>query len=96
MATICKHNSIWVVTSMHVQSKIHFLVDLLTPTFSRHNYRQHKLAKVGIQSCRFARELINVFHLCMHGCNYPAGIVFAQTQIVANAACRVGSQQFLS
>ena len=30
-------------------------------------------AKV-IKSCRFARECV---HLCMHGCNYPAGIVFA-------------------
>ena len=41
--------------------------------------------------------LKNVFHLCMHGCNYPAGIMLhEQTQIVASAGFRVGSQQFLS
>ena len=39
--------------------------------------------------------LENVFHLCMHGCNYPAEIcLHEQTQIVASAACRVGRQQF--
>ena len=30
-------------------------------------------AKVGIN---LVDLLENVFHLCMHGCNYPAGIVF--------------------
>ena len=36
----------------------------------------------------------NVFHLCMHGYNYPARIVclHEQTQIVTNASCRVVSQ----
>ena len=53
-------------------------------------------AKVGIKTCRFARECVSFVHaypdvptqleLCLH----------EQTQIVANAACRVGSQQFLS
>ena len=28
--------------------------------------------------------LENMFHLYMHGCNYPAGIVDEQTQIVAS------------
>ena len=52
-------------------------------------------AKVGIKSCRFAGECVFIcaymdvttqLELCFH----------EQTQIVANAACRVGSYQFLS
>ena len=30
--------------------------------------------KVGIN---LLDKLENIFHLCMHGCNYPAGIAFA-------------------
>ena len=36
------------------------LKDLIQyPQFSRHNYKQHKLAKTGIKSCRFARECVS-------------------------------------
>ena len=34
-------------------------------------------AKVGIMYIDLVYLLKNVFCLCMHGCNYPAGIVFA-------------------
>ena len=47
------------------------------PYFSWHNYRQHKLAKVGIRSCRFAKEYVLFVHAYVDICNYPAGIVFA-------------------
>ena len=56
------------------------------------NYRQHKLAKVGIKSCcrmHFFCASMDVntqLELCLH----------EQTQIVANAPCRVGYQQFLT
>ena len=49
-------------------------------------------AKGRIKSCRFVRDCVAYMdvaaqlELCLH----------EQTQIVANAACRVGSQQFLS
>ena len=39
------------------------------PYFCSNNYRQQKLATVDL--------LENVLHLCIHGCNYPAGIVLA-------------------
>ena len=60
------------------------------PYFDSYKYREHKLAKVGIKSYIFARECVFIFasmvvttqlELCFH----------EQTQIVANAACRVGS-----
>ena len=65
------------------------------PYFGRNNYRQYKLAKVGIKSYRFARECVKFVHawmlttqleLCLH----------EQTQIAANAACQVGSWQINS
>ena len=40
------------------------------------NYRYHKLGKVMINVVDL---LENVFNLCMYGCDYPAGIVFACT-----------------
>ena len=35
----------------------------------------YNYAKIGIKSVVDLLE--NVFHLCMHGCTYPAGIMFA-------------------
>ena len=42
--------------------------------------------------------LEDVFYLCMHGCNYTHLELYLheQTQIIANAVSRVGSQQFFS
>ena len=66
-----------------------------SPYFGINNYKQHKLDKVRIKSFRFAREcvlicafmdVITKLELCFH----------EQTHIVAKAACRVGSKQFLS
>ena len=58
------------------------------PYFGRHNNKQHK---AGLN---LVDLLEHVFYLCMHECNYPAGIVFVctydQTQRTANNACRVG------
>ena len=51
-------------------------------------------AKVEIKSCRFVREC--VIYACM---NVPTQLEFClydQIQVIANAFCRVGSQQFLS
>ena len=50
------------------------LQDLANPYFGRHNYRQHKLAKVELN---LVDLLENVFYLCMQAYNYSAGIVFA-------------------
>ena len=67
----------------------------LNPYFGRHNYRKHKLAtKVVINLVDLLKmcficagmDLLTQLVLCLH----------EQTQIAANAACRVGSQQFLS
>ena len=41
--------------------------------YKQDNYKQYEPAKVGIKSCRFARECVSF----MHGCTYPAGVVFA-------------------
>ena len=39
--------------------------------------------------------LESVFHLCMHGCTTQLELcLYDQIQIIVNAACRVGSQQF--
>ena len=48
-------------------------------------------AKVGIKSCRFARESV----LCLHAWMYQPSWNCV-CMIRCNAACRVGSQQFLS
>ena len=81
-------------------NETHYVCESI-PTFaSIHpcNYKQYKWPKVGIIFCVFM--LKNVFHLCMHRYNYPAGIAFAindtNSHVVANATWRVGSQQFLS
>ena len=34
----------------------------VNPYFGRYNYKQHKPAKVGIKSCRFARECASFIH----------------------------------
>ena len=58
----CKNISSWVGTFMHAQMK-YTLANLhdLVPTLAVINIRkQHKPAKVGIKSCRFAR----VYFIC--------------------------------
>ena len=52
------------------------------------------LAKVGIKSCRFATECISFVHVWMQLANQLELCLHEQTQIVASAACRVGSQEF--
>ena len=54
------------------------------------------LAKVGIKSCRFATECVSFVHVWMHLANQLELCLREQTQIVASAACRVGSQEFHS
>ena len=73
---LCKHNSRWVVTSMDAQMHTHFLANLqdLIPTLAA-IIIGHKLAKVEIKSCRFARECVSFVHAWMS--LYQAGIVFA-------------------
>ena len=52
------------------------------------------LAKVGIKSCRYATECVSFVHAWMQLFNQLELCLHEQTQIVANAACRVGSQEF--
>ena len=53
-------------------------------------------AKVGIKSCRFATECVSFMHVWMQLANQLELCLHEQTQIVASAACRVGSQEFHS
>ena len=54
------------------------------------------LAKVGIKSCRFATGCVSFVHVWMQLANQLELCLHEQTQIVASAACRVGSQEFHS
>ena len=51
--------------------------------FGKHNYRQHKLAKVGIKSCRMCYICV-----CMDVTTQLELCLREQTQMVANAAYR--------
>ena len=52
-------------------------------------------AKVGIKSCRFAREYVLFVHA--YRCTTQLELcLYDQTQIIANAACRVGSQSAIT
>ena len=51
-------------------------------------------AKVGIKSCRIATECVSFVHAWMQLANQLELCLHEQTQIVASAACRVGSQEF--
>ena len=53
-------------------------------------------AKVGIKSCRYATECVSFVHVWMQLANQLELCLREQTQIVASAACRVGSQEFHS
>ena len=53
-------------------------------------------AKVGIKSCRFATECVSFVYVWMQLANQLELCLHKQTQIVASAACRVGSQEFHS
>ena len=53
-------------------------------------------AKVGIKSCRFATEWVSFVHVWMQLANQLELCLHEHTQIVASAACRVGSQEFHS
>ena len=53
-------------------------------------------AKVGIKSCRFAIECVSFVYVWMQLANQLELCLHKQTQIVASAACRVGSQEFHS
>ena len=64
--------------------------------FGSNNYRQHELAEIGIKSCRFAKECSYFICACMDVTTQLELCLHEQTQIVANAACKVGSQQLLS
>ena len=52
------------------------------------------LAKVRIKSCRFATECVSFVYVWMQLANQLELCLHKQTQIVASAACRVGSQEF--
>ena len=54
------------------------------------------LAKVGIKSCRFTTECVSFVHAWIQLANQLELCLHKQTQIVARAACRVGSQEFHS
>ena len=63
------HNSSWLPSYIHACTNethsIGNLQDLRNPYFGSNNYRQHKLAKVGIKSCRFAIECVSFVHAWM-------------------------------
>ena len=57
---------------------------------------QHKLAKVGIKSCRFVMECVSFGYAWMQLATQLELCLHEQTQIVASVAYRVGSQEFHS
>ena len=59
------------------------------------HFKQHNPAKVGTKSCRFSRECICLICACTDVPTRLELCLYDQTQIIANAPCRVGSQQFL-
>ena len=52
-------------------------------------------AKVGIKSYRFTKECTYFICACMDVTTQLELCLHKQTQMLANAACRVGNQQFL-
>ena len=80
LATICvcscKHNSSWVVTSMHAQIKYILLQIYKTPTLAG---MKCKLAKVGIKSCRFAKKIFSLWAplgtICVCSCKHNSSWV---------------------
>ena len=97
LATICvcscKHNSSWMVTSIYAQMK-HSLANLrdLIPTLVGFCFMSN-VCEVGIKSCRFARECVLVLICaCMDVTTQLELCLYKQTQIVANAVCRLGSK----
>ena len=86
----------WVVTSVHTQMKhvLQQIYKILIPT----------LEDIIISSTNQANQGLSLiyllFYLSMHGCNYiprwNCVCMNRHIHIVANAAYRVGSQQFLS
>ena len=104
LATICvcscKHNSNWLASCIHTcTNETHSVANLqdLIPTLAAIIIGNTNLpAKVGIKSCRFATECVSFVHVWMQLANQLELCLHEQTQIVASAACRVGSQEFHS
>ena len=84
---------------MHAQikNKTHSLANLqdLIPTLARPIIIIMS-AKVGIKSSRFFKECVSFMHAWIGVTIQLKMCLDEQTQIVANAVCRVDSQQFLS
>ena len=52
--------------------------------------------KVGIKSCKFAREYVSFVYTYIDVTTQLKLRLHEQTQVIANATCRLGSQQFVS
>ena len=63
----CKHNFSWVASYIHACTNETFSIanlQDLNPTLAKiYNYRLHKVAKVGIKSCRYAIECVSFVHV---------------------------------
>ena len=101
LATICvcscKHNSNWLASCIHTcTNETHSVANLqdLIPTLAAIIIGNTNL--LGIKSCRFATECVSFVHVWMQLANQLELCLHEQTQIVASAACRVGSQEFHS
>ena len=97
---LCKHNSSWLASCIHTcTNETHSaanLQDLIPSLAAIIIGNTNLLAKVGIKSCRFATECVSFVHVWMQLANQLELCLHKQTQIVASAACKVGSQEFYS
>ena len=96
----CKHNSNWLASCINTcTNEKHSVANLqdLIPTLAAIIIdNTNLLAKVGIKSCRYATECFLFVHVLMQLANQLELCLHEQTQIVASAAFRVGSQGFHS
>ena len=97
----CKHNSNWLASCIYTcTNETHSVASLqdLIPTLAAIIIgNTNLLAKaVRIKSCRFATECVSFVHVWMQLANRLELCLHEHTQIVASAACRVGSQEFHS
>ena len=87
----------WLASCIHTcTNEIHSVANLQDLIPSKFVLPIIIAAKVGIKSSRFATECVSFVHVWMQLDNQLELCLHEQTQIVASAACRVGSQEFHS
>ena len=65
-------NFSWVATYIHAcTNETYSLYSTSTRSLANNILAKHHDAKVGIKSCRGAREYVSFVHVCMYVCSYP-------------------------